>query len=1280
MRKVLFGALVACSTVLTACEAPREPIHLGSDLGAEVGEPRSNPGGVRGIVRSPGGGFVPGVRISLDDGEATTDSRGFFEFVGVPPGELVVRAEREGWSTTQRQVAVQADQVTSLDITLLFMGQGQLDPPVAGPDSIVLVDGVRIEFISGTFKTEDGEVVQGLIEAAVVLVNEPGTMHAAPGEMVAVDQDGETFPLESFGMVEVLLSSGGAPVVFAGNAQLSFPLVQNHGFADGDTIPLWSFDEASNFWIAEGEGTVDGSLFVAEVGHFTWWNADKPLTDTSCVEGILSLPTGGPGSGFVVNATGIDHLGASSATTGPDGSFCIPLKPGGVVELTAGGSDGSSIWTWSFLHESSGSPASCAEATCSDIGLHVFDDLTSDEDGDGVTELAGDCDDDDPSVSPLASDLLTDGLDEDCDGIDGLDLDGDGAPGWNGGGTDCNDSDPEIGPTRPELCNELDDDCDGVVDGLSPLDGAPVFADVDGDGAGDPLELLLACNPPEGYVENGDDCDDADPFVAPHADELCNHPTLGGGIDEDCDGSADEEDAVDGLFFWADLDSDGYGATGAVITACTQPVMSSPLDGDCDDESPSVYPQAMEVCNGVDDDCDLVIDESGAVGEVSFFVDADGDGYGVSNSSVLACLVQVGTAVLDGDCDDGDAAINPGATESCSDTSDLNCDGSTQFADQDGDGSPACTDCDDNDPSVGPSASELCDAIDSDCDGSLVDFFINTDGDGLPDCIDNDDDGDGDPDGSDCAPLDGSIFIGATELCDSIDSDCDGSLVDSFSNLDQDSEPDCVDLDDDGDGSPDSIDCAPLLATVYPGAPELCDGIDNDCDGAADNCAGSSAGAVLYGVVSGGQMGSALAVGDLNADGSPDVIAGAPGGAGAVHLYAGPLTGSIPGSATLAQLTGEAAGDGAGASIASSCDLNGDGLDDLAVGAWGHDQGGLTAGAVYVMFGPLSGLTSLSAADAVYYGESSGDWAGWSVACAGDTNGDGTDGLLVGAWREDEGSLDAGAVYLIEGSITPGTSTSLSNAEAKLLGEAAFDYAGHSVAGVGDLDGDGNDDVLIGAWGRDESGTQAGVAYLVHGPIGGTLSLSQANAKLLGATVGERAGAHVSRAGDVNGDGAEDLLIGAWAYPGDNTDVGAAYVVHGPVTGTVSLLSADRVYTGLSAGDRLGMSGSSVGDVNGDGFDDVLIGAPRLDAGQIDSGAAYLLLGSIAGLPADLTGAVAVLAGEQAGDQSATAVLGVGDMDGDGSDDMLIGAPFADGVSSAGGAVYLQFSSSVLSP
>ena len=151
--------------------------------------------------------------------------------------------------------------------------------------------------------------------------------------------------------------------------------------------------------------------------------------------------------------------------------------------------------------------------------------------------------------------------------------------------------------------------------------------------------------------------------------------------------------------------------------------------------------------------------------------------------------------------------------------------------DSDGDGDPDNTDCAPNDPSIYTGANELCDAIDQDCDGNLVETFANFDGDTLPDCADPDDDNDGDVDTSDCAPFDGTIYAGAQEFCDQIDQDCDGSLVDGFANFDNDSLPDCIDPDDDNDGDPDSSDCDDLNGSIYNGAQEFCDNLDSDCDG-----------------------------------------------------------------------------------------------------------------------------------------------------------------------------------------------------------------------------------------------------------------------------------------------------------------------------------------------------------------------------------------------------------------------------------------------------------------
>jgi hypothetical protein len=552
-----------------------------------------------------------------------------------------------------------------------------------------------------------------------------------------------------------------------------------------------------------------------------------------------------------------------------------------------------------------GDPAfnpAAAETDCADPNDYNCDGSTSytDRDGDGWAACE-ECDDRDAAQHPGADELCN-GEDDDCDGnideddaIDGAtwyaddDDDGYGDPlatttacsqpsDYVTDATDCDDNDDDINPGAAELCDGIDNDCDGDTDEDSAADASTWYLDVDGDGYGDPTRTTAACSQPSGYASDASDCDDHDGSIHPGATELCN------GDDDDCDGTIDESSAADAGTWYADNDGDGYGDPGSTRTACSQPSGYEGVGTDCDDSDSSVNPGATELCNGHDDDCDGSVDEGDASDAATWYADADADSYGDPTSPTTACSRPSGHVSDATDCDDHDDDINPGAAELCNGADD-DCDGSvdesdaidtsTWYADADGDGygdpvrtTTACsqptgyagddTDCDDGDGSIHPGAADAWyDGVDSDCDG--------------------DDDYDRDADGyrhasyggTDCDDSDASTYPGAADSWyDGVDSDCagnsdydadaDGYDHDGFGGTDCDDgdsainpgaadtwydgvDSDCAgdsDYDADLDGHDSDAyggdDCDDTDISLSPSEPEACDGIDNDCDGAID--------------------------------------------------------------------------------------------------------------------------------------------------------------------------------------------------------------------------------------------------------------------------------------------------------------------------------------------------------------------------------------------------------------------------------------------------------------
>jgi len=447
---------------------------------------------------------------------------------------------------------------------------------------------------------------------------------------------------------------------------------------------------------------------------------------------------------------------------------------------------------------------------------------------------------------------------------------------------------------------------------------------------------------------------------------------------------------------------------------------------------------------------------------------------------------------------------------------------------------------------------------------------------------------------------------------------------------------------------------------------------------------------------------SVSGAGDVNGDGLADLIVGAPGSdsrAGESYVVFGKASPMQVDLALLGsggfRIDGIDVDDASGFSVSGAGDVNGDGLADLIVGANRADPRVVNEGESYVVFGKTNStpvdLAAIGAGGFRIDGINRYDRVGWSVSGAGDVNGDGLADLIVGAIGADS---SAGESYVVFGknSATPVDLAALGNGGFRINGIDPNDYSGFSVSGAGDVNGDGLTDIIVGAYKADPSnGIDAGESYVVFGKTGATpvdlAALGSGGFRIDGGDANDSSGRSVSGAGDVNGDGLADLIVGAsQAAPGGNFRAGKSYVVFGKANATLVNLASLGIggfrMDGIDARDLSGRSVSGAGDVNGDGLSDLIVGAEGGDpGGDSYAGESYLVFGKTSAAAVDL----AVLGnggfridGNDAGDNSGSSVSGAGDVNGDGLADLVIGAlGAAPGGDTSAGESYIIFSPSI---
>ncbi len=814
------------------------------------------------------------------------------------------------------------------------------------------------------------------------------------------------------------------------------------------------------------------------------------------------------------------------------------------------------------------------------------------------------------------------------------DLDGDGYTG----ATDCDEGNSAVNPGAAEVCGDgLDNDCDGSVD------NGGGYADVDGDGYGDP-DAPGGCSGGGTFVTDNTDCDDSSASISPVGTEVDD------GVDQDCDGWIDEDFVLDGDVIVNEVNRrSSIGGVGVQNNASWVELLNT--------SSRTIDLDNWVFARGTaSTDNQVMIDPAAnlslAPGE--FLVLCDSDDYeGSATSYPLACDYVWGdesqSSTYVGDYHDNTLYIRRD-----DDTLSLYIDGDRVSGNQIDTVTYAVGWANKVRFSIGLDP-DLQTATDNDTLGNWCVTNGSSTGAGTPsdtwrwydtsattfdeygtpgaenfDCI-SDADGDGYAEDVDCNDTDAAVNPGAVETCNGVDDNCDSAIDEGLA-----SNTYYADVDGDAYGNAastttacttpsgyvsDNTDCNDADGTANPGASEVCgDGVDNDC---VDN----------------------------------DVVCEFSGSQEIKASYD-------------FRAYGTAANMSVGSAVCNNGDYNGDGYDDVVVGEAYYDaSGGSDNGRTNLWYGPVDTSDDLSTASLQIIGETSrnSDQFGGATRFVGDVDNDGSDDLVSASWRAQ--TDDRGIAYLFLGG---NTTTSVSGADASFTVTGATSYVGFSFDGA-EATGDTDSDILMAAYGY-SSGVGLVAFYDGSGVSGAEDLGSTATATFNGASAGENFGYAVAM-GDLDNDGMADFIIGSPAAS-STTATGSVYVFlgGGSMTGSTAASTADYVLTGSSAASRLGLSVAFLGDTDNDGQGDYAVGADRDDSAAADAGAVFVITATPAASTTALLAADTVITGQVATDYFGRTAAAGGDENGDGYDDMLIGATAWDyGALSGAGAVYFWY-------